>query len=90
MKDSSKNAVIILAVIVIAVLSLLLVQSQKTIESQRIIIANQEEQISTLKTENAKLSEITPDKLLQDAKSLIKDEGVNFLNNLMDKAQQEN
>lgn len=89
MKDSSKNAIIIILVIVVAVLSLLLIQNQKTIESQRTTIANQDTQIAELKAENAKLSEITPDKILNDAKTLIKDQGANILQSLTEKALQE-
>jgi cell division protein FtsL len=89
MKDSSKNAIIIVAILVIAVLSILLVQAQKTIEGQRVAIANQETQINELKAENAKLSEFSPDKILNDTKDLIKQEGADFLRNLTQEALQE-
>jgi len=86
MKDSSKNAIIIVAIIAIVFLSLLLIQAQNTIETQRETIANQESQINELKAENAKLKEITPEKLLNDAKELIKDGGANLLQSLTEKA----
>ena len=89
MKDSSKNAIIIIAIIAIAVLSLLLIQGQKTIEAQRLTIANQEAQINELKAENARLSAITPEKILNDAKELIKEEGVNLLQSVTQRAIQE-
>lgn len=89
MKDSTKNAVIIVSISVIVVLSVLLYQAQKTIESQRTTIANQETQITELKAENAKLSEVTPEKIMDNAKELIKEEGVNLLESLTDKAIQE-
>ena len=89
MKDSSKNAIIILAIIVIAVLSLILVQAQRTIESQRTTIASQETQISNLQAEVAKLSKVTPEKLLENARSLIRQEGTDFLRSLTQEALQE-
>lgn len=89
MKDSGKNAIIIVLIIVIGVLSLLLIQNQKTIENQRSTIAIQESQINDLKAENAKLSELSPEKIVDDAKQLLKNQGVNILNSLIDKALQE-
>ena len=89
MKDSSKNAVIIISILTIAVLGILLYQAQKTIVDQRNTIANQEAQINELKAENAKLSEISPEKIMDDAKDLIIKEGADILRNITNEALQE-
>lgn len=89
MKDSSKNAVIILAIIVIVVLSILLIQAQQTIESQRATIASQEAQISNLEAEVKKLSEISTQSIVDDAKNLILEQGTDFLRNLTQEALQD-
>ena len=89
MKGSSERAIIIILIVVVVVLSLLLIQSQNTINSQRVAIASQEQQIGDLKAENAKLSEISPEKLIEDAKTLVKEQGTDLLNTLIRRIQQE-
>ena len=89
MKDSSKNAIIIILIITVVVLSIILIQAQRTIVGQRTTIASQQDQISELKTENAKLSNITPERIMNDAKEIIKEEGAGILQSITERAIQE-
>jgi len=89
MKITFQNAVSFILVAVIAVLCLLLIQSQTIIEDQRNTIAIQEAQIKELETEVAKLSQLTPEKIINDAKSIIKNEDINFLNTFSEKVLQQ-
>jgi cell division protein FtsL len=86
MKISNQNAIIIILIMVITGLSVLLFQSQKTIENQRVTIATQEARINELETEVAKLKEVSPEKIIEDIKGVLKDQGVDILRTITERA----
>lgn len=88
MKDSTLKGIIAILIIVIAGLSLLLIQNQRTIKNQRATIVTQQKQIDDLNAEVAKLSAVTPEALIDDAKTLLKNQGAEFLNNFIQRVQQ--
>lgn len=82
------NGIICILVIVIAGLALMLYQNQQTIKQQQATIASQQQKISELEGRVKELEAITPESLLNDAKSLLKDQGASFLNNFIQRVQE--
>lgn len=82
------NGIICILVFVIAGLALMLYQSQQTIKKQQATIATQQSRITELEGRVKELEAITPESLLNDAKSLLKDQGATFLNNFIQKVQE--
>lgn len=89
MKLSTETAIIIILTSVIAVLSLMLIQNQNIINSQREVIASQEQQINELKNEAAKAEALSPESLIENVKGVVRKEGFQFLNNLSDEIRQD-
>lgn len=88
MKVTSANAIIVILIITIVGLSILLFQNQQTIKKQQATITSQQQKITELEGRVKELEAITPDKLLNDAKSLLKDQGATFLNNFIQRVQE--
>jgi len=89
MKSSTANAIIVILLLVIVGLSFLLIQNQKTIKDQQTTIATQQKQIEDLSAKVAELSAVSPESLVNDAKTILKDQGASFLNNFMERVQQQ-
>lgn len=69
-------------------LSCLVFFNQKTINDQQNTIISQQKQIDELNKQVEKLSTVTPDKLKNDAKTLLKQQGATFFNNMLNQLQQ--
>jgi cell division protein FtsL len=87
-KDSTLKGIIAILVFVIVGLSLLLIQNQRTIKDQQVTIAAQQKQIDDLNAKVAELSAVTPEALINDAKSLLRNQGASFLNDFIQRVQQ--
>jgi len=85
MNKQLNYAIIILLIIVMAGLSLMLVQNQKTITEQRATIATQQQKITELEGKVKELEAVTPAKILQQTGQLIKEKGVEILQQQLQK-----
>ena len=83
MNKSLVYTVMFLLIAVIVFLSVFLIQSQKTINAQRITISTQQKQITELQAEVNKLSAATPENLLRMSGQFAKEKGANILRSLL-------
>lgn len=88
MNKSAYQATIAILIGMVLILAFLLYQNQKIINQQRATISAQQQQITELNAKVSELSAITPDKLINEAKTLIKDQGATFLNNFIQRVQE--
>lgn len=85
MDNKLNTAIIFILFIVVAGLSLMLIQNQKTINKQKNVIALQQQKNIELESRIRELEAVTPQKILEQTGKLIKDKSLEIIQNKLQK-----
>lgn len=79
MKRNLGYSLIFVLIFIIALLGILLFDSQNKIKQQKLVIGEQSQKITQLESEVEKLSVATPENIIKMTKGLIKEKGLDFI-----------